>query len=377
MSIRVALPLISCLGIITSCQTQHKNVSSLQDICGSNDLQPVLSAQPKAPWSKELLLKLEPSVVAIKDKSGSYYCSGSLIGADLVLTAEHCLGWRRAKDLVVSFNYQGTTDGQGLAEREDFEVLQLLEAGAPTLDYALLRLKKNAAGEQAGQRYPVLPLNFEAVPLGADIMVIQHPLGGPKRVDSGHVSGDGGLRMQFNDLDAETGSSGSPVLNLQGEVVGVHTHGGCKAAKGANKAFRLSEIFKVSPLFNPRVIAPLQENLPAEIPDGDVRGIRFEKLIEDKGRVNQLEVSFAVDHKFFNQLSFILIAPSGARVTLRDRASDGQLGLTKMSFPAKEPLDSFDILKGEPSAGLWQLLVIDRGEGQKGKLLDWNLKVNP
>ncbi len=374
---RISTPAFGLMLSVSSCQTQNKNAASLKDICGSNDLQSVVDPKPKAPWTAELVAKLEPSVVAIKEKtSPTYYCSGFLIGPDLIMTADHCIDWRKARNLLVSFNYQVSADGKE-ATREDFEVLQVLETGAPKLDYSLVRLAKNAKGETAGSRYPVLSLNPQALALGADILLIQHPMGRPKAFDTGHVSKDGGLRMQFDDLDAETGSSGSPVFNLQGEVVGVHTHGGCKAQKGANKAFRLSEIFKASAVLNPNAAAPLQGTLPASIPDADTRGVRFEKILEDKGPVQSIEVSFAVDHRVFKHLSIYLVAPSGRRMLLRDRASDGQLGLTKMSFPSKEPADSFQILEGEASAGAWQLLVVDRIEGQSGKVLEWELKINP
>lgn len=65
--------------------------------------------------------------------------------------------------------------------------------------------------------------------------MIQHPSGRPKRIEAGPMLSNVGGQMAYDSIDTEGGSSGSPILGAGlGQVVGVHTNGGCTAISGFN-----------------------------------------------------------------------------------------------------------------------------------------------
>lgn len=70
-------------------------------------------------------------------------------------------------------------------------------------------------------------------PVGAEVTVVGYPLGGELTTTSGHVLrygrdplGSSSLQMMYNDAPIEHGSSGSPLVDSSGKLVGVAYAGG-------------------------------------------------------------------------------------------------------------------------------------------------------
>lgn len=215
-------------------------------ICGTDNKQEINSYDGSLGQSTEFVKEHQSAVAAIA-KTGtdnsSKFCSGTMISEDLFLTASHCIEGGNATTNYLAFNYEKAKGSQTLLQQSHFKVAEVVEeGGSSTTDYAILRIDG-----KPGAKFGYAKINLTAPVEGDVFTIIQHPSGKPKQVDVGHRSKyTSGVYMGYGDLDTEPGSSGSGVLDAQGQLVGVHTNGGCRMSGGDNKAVMMTEIAKVS-----------------------------------------------------------------------------------------------------------------------------------
>lgn len=215
-----------------------------ESICGKNQMQPVADYDGSRGQPVEFVASHEQAVAAMAygtpDKS-SKYCTGTMISEDLFLTASHCIDGTTLKDYVV-FNYQKLRGTSDMAQPEHVKIVSVVEQTLGGLDFGIIKLEG-----KPGLKYGFTHINTAEVLNGALLTIIQHPSGNPKMVDVGHRVGSRmDVYMTYGDLDTEPGSSGSGILNETGEVVGVHTNGGCTSTGGENAGVMMTEIAKVS-----------------------------------------------------------------------------------------------------------------------------------
>ena len=74
--------------------------------------------------------------------------------------------------------------------------------------------------------------------------------GVPKRIEAGPMHQNTSGQISYDSLDTLGGSSGSPILSDTGEVVGVHTNGGCTAFSGFNRGVAIDAIRNASSIVN-------------------------------------------------------------------------------------------------------------------------------
>jgi V8-like Glu-specific endopeptidase len=215
--------------------------------------------------------------------SGVRWCSGTLIGSNLFLTAGHCFdpvrdpqGWNVPLDNTTgnpippaeiatrmqgNMNFQVDTTGAPTAE-QSFAVTDLVEYRLGSLDFAIVRVAGDPEATFGRTR-----LAGQDAPVGETIAVIGHPAGQRKRVEAGPVTALAGDRVTYNDIDTLGGNSGSGILHSPGgQIVGVHTNGGCTTSgQGANFGVRISSLLRESPTLS--VMAPT-----AHVPVGEPSG---------------------------------------------------------------------------------------------------------
>ena len=160
-------------------------------------------------------------------------CKSSVLMIGRIYKCDKCTKWHVGSasgfaitsEGIIATNYHvvenkdGATLGAMDLSGKTYAVTEVLAASKPD-DVAILRLK--------GAKLTPLPLAGEAAPVGSDVSVISHPDGRYFTMTKGDVSryylsrakNMTAPRMAIT-ADYAKGSSGAPVLNSEGEVVGM------------------------------------------------------------------------------------------------------------------------------------------------------------
>jgi hypothetical protein len=178
------------------------------------------------------------------DGTGSYVCSGALLNTTAssfkpyVLSANHCIGSAsEAQSAIAYFQYQtdscngNTPSLYGVPRVEGAQYLA--GAGIAEGDYSFFLLSGDAPG---GTLF--LGWNAEGPAVGGNIVTIHHPRGSFKRISFGHRAGDRDVsidgvhapasryyQIRYDNGVTESGSSGSPVMNMSSQVVATTSAG--------------------------------------------------------------------------------------------------------------------------------------------------------
>ena len=168
------------------------------------------------------------------------FCSGSLVGPDLVMTAGHCIKTEaQCKDTKFVFGYKvGRAGGEAATSIPAGDVygcgkiVKRFLGGEPGStnpagqslgpDFALVQLDRRVTG------HTPLPIDrSDSLRKGDSIFVIGHPVGLPLKVAGGATVRDYSKVGYFvADLDTFGGNSGSPVFNARSKkIVGILVRG--------------------------------------------------------------------------------------------------------------------------------------------------------
>lgn len=171
-------------------------------------------------------------------------CTGFLIAPDLFMTNDHCP--RTEKEIrraVVDFDYDTPSSKPKMYRLKFGEDLPR----SPRLDFAIYRLNKAVTDRD----FLRLKDDDQALSKTKPLFIIQHPGGRPKRLSSFEcqvIKPDADLYPPSDfghECDTEGGSSGSPVQDTDGSVIGLHHYGFDKPpAPEINQAVKMGEILK-------------------------------------------------------------------------------------------------------------------------------------
>lgn len=155
-------------------------------------------------------------------------CSATLVDADKVLTAGHCVNPAEALTSSVTFDYETDCAGNrpGGYNARFFKVVELLEQRyANGYDYALLRLAESPPG------LPPIQMRHDIPSAGSEVFGIHHPNGAVKKLSIPHpgfstVLGSDQFQIRVPaEFDVSGGSSGSGLFDAAGRVVGILANG--------------------------------------------------------------------------------------------------------------------------------------------------------
>lgn len=218
-------------------------------------------------WLGDLAARFAGAGESPGDVSGERWGSGTMITDDLFITAGHCFdqfggGWTRpsrngrvidpgeiATLMQINFNYQVNGASGDLRPGVSFPVLELLEFRLGGLDFAIVRVGNSAGGGLPSTTFGVTKVAAtDLLTQGAMLAMIQHPAGFPKKIEAGPMFENLGGRISYDSLDTQGGSSGAPILSEAGELVGVHTNGGCSRFSGSNYGVSIGAVRTASSL---------------------------------------------------------------------------------------------------------------------------------
>jgi hypothetical protein len=201
-------------------------------------------ALPTVPAAVKDRVKAATGIIVEVDPGSVSSCSGTLIGADLFLTARHCLTDPAGEDVrssSVTFDYATNCDGSRPAGHVTrfFKVLGEVVSGSPptggepptATDWVVLRL--DAA---PGDLPTPLTMRDATLMFGETIFTMHHPNGAAKKTQEGTFQGGA-----ITGFDYAGGSSGSALFDINGNLVGgpLSSGSGCSvvyAPVGAVKA---------------------------------------------------------------------------------------------------------------------------------------------
>lgn len=151
------------------------------------------------------------------------WCTGFLVGEDLIATAGHCFSDGEQPDVRFIFGFEMTDATTPVSVLEASQVYAAVEvvgwALSGELDYCIVRVDRpvTAPGAQ-----PLQIRREGTVPLDTPIGVIGHPAGLPKKIAFGpttEVADNAATGYFTTNLDTYGGNSGSPVFNAATGVV--------------------------------------------------------------------------------------------------------------------------------------------------------------
>jgi len=211
---------------------------------GEDDKQSIAAYSDDATISR--VQKPVAKLLFISDGSTST-CTGFLIEPGKLITNHHCVSTQEVCETTrVIFGFQHNKNSV-LQFGDQYECSQLVAGDSSfELDYSVLEI----AG-QPETRWGLLPLDSATDPAAGDeLFIVQHPAGQAKQISkinctAGTVPVDGRATESdfIHNCDTAGGSSGSPVTDSAGNLVGLHHYGFNEGGVWTqNRAVRIKQI---------------------------------------------------------------------------------------------------------------------------------------
>lgn len=165
------------------------------------------------------------------DQPSAGFCSGFLVGADLLVTAGHCItNQTDCEGTAFGFGYwyeNATGNPKRLAKKDVFSCKSIVgrfqdPMGTNKLDFAVIKLDRPAVG-----RRPLPIRRTGSLAVGENLTVMGYPSGIPLKIAGGAAARSIDNEVYFTaNLDTYGGNSGSAVVNtISGEVEGILVRG--------------------------------------------------------------------------------------------------------------------------------------------------------
>lgn len=334
-----------------------------------------------------------------REQTSGAFCSGSLVGPDLVMTAGHCI--RSVSDCQsVRFVFDFAVKSPGV-EKKRFsqdevyackEIIAREEVGTGA-DYAIIRLDRKVSSKS------VLKVRRSGVvSVGDPLVVIGHPAGIPQKIAGGATVRSIASAHFVANLDTYGGNSGSAVFNANTkEIEGILVRGdqdftwsgsctvsnriGMNAGRGEDVT-RIDQVVRFIPDTSegggggsgtqPEPPQTFQASANLAIPDYPRSGVTSSLYVSAAVSGRKVQVQIDLDHTYRGDLVVELIGPSGRTIQLHNRSGgslDNLQGTYGVDLASVHPLAVFH----QEKAGTWKLKVTDRASVDVGVLKQWSL----
>ena len=335
-----------------------------------------------------------------REQDTGAFCSGSLVGPDLILTAGHCIETVpdcNAASLV--FGYAVKSAGVLPKQVQSSDVYKCKEI-VKTIrnnsgqDFAVIRLDRPVAN------HDVLKIRQTGeVSVGDGLLVIGHPVGLPTKVTTGgKVRSIANSEYLVASVDTYGGNSGSAVFNANtGLIEGILVRGeqdfvnqgNCTVSNVCTEdSCRGEDITRISmarpyipfsaggvtppppqPALKPEVFSV---NVNVAIPDNNQQGVLSTLQVSSIPQGRKVLVNIDLVHPYIGDLTVQVIAPDGKSVVVHSRAGGrtpaGTLGLKK-SYDVTSSLGSVS------TAGVYKIVVKDLAAVDVGTLKSWGVEL--
>ena len=345
------------------------------------------------------------------------YCSGFLVGPDLVLTAGHCIETEaqcQSASFIFDFAMKSRQHNPARISKSNVYSCRKLVGREYTnlnQDWALIRLDRPVTDRQ--------PLKIErtnSLKLKTPLTIIGHPTGLPSKISRGGSVHRNSEHYFVADLDSFGGNSGSAVLNAETlRVEGILVRGrmdyrnvkGCLVSNICEEGIGTKCTFPNTQIEGEHVsktitlasiIPPIEEEYPEPepepedpidenrlisrvmlpIPDSSLKKIQSRIVSSIALNGSAINLRLVVEHPFISDLKITLISPDEIRLVVhnhtgvRVRNINGVYGQDLKSF------EDFSKLGSQP-AGTWTLEITDQSPFDKGYLIEWEIlpEANP
>lgn len=335
-----------------------------------------------------------------REQVNGAFCSGSLVGPDIVITAGHCI--TNASDCSsVRFLFDYALSSAGSKEKLNFgkddvysckEIIRrdVVNTGA---DYAVIRLDRKVVGRS--------PLKIRsrsgAAAVGDSLVVIGHPAGLPQKIAGGAKVRSVNSSFLVANLDTYGGNSGSAVFNpVNGEIEGILvrgendfvSQGSCtvsqKCQDSSCRGEDVTRIDVVAPHIpglddgeEPEEPAPVEDEVVSNhqavsIPDAPAAGISSSVTVKSDVQGRTVQVKLDVTHTWRGDLLVELVSADGKVVVLHNKTGgslDDLRGTYGVDLSSAQSLAAL----AQAKAGVWTLRVSDKAARDVGMLNSWSL----
>jgi serine protease Do len=207
------LCLICFSTILFSCTLLNISATDNKVIVGSNDEPVKFESVVKASQESIVLLTISPYDDPTIDRSQNAVCSGVIVDeVGHVITNYHCIHNQKT---IFLYYY----------DREDWGEYKVEIVGTdPLADLALLKI----IGSDKKLRPLKFAKNTEKLEIGTEVFALGHPMGMAWTVTKGIISSNERyarhpyIHALQTDAAINKGNSGGPLLNMQGEIVGIN-----------------------------------------------------------------------------------------------------------------------------------------------------------
>jgi V8-like Glu-specific endopeptidase/subtilisin-like proprotein convertase family protein len=321
------------------------------------------------------------------------HCTGFLVEPDLLATARHCIEVISGgcSELAIAFDVKShfaSEAPKSVPSKNIYYCKQVFYPSDESRDLALIRLDRSKGASRLDLS---IESRWESI---GDFTALGHPLGGVQKIaESGQFRSVEG-EIVVAELDVFEGNSGSPVLAIDGNVLGMIVGGEADFEPDESNCLRVKRC-KTGTCSGERIIVADSirslvervdlleqiERMPsillheeiiwvnADIPDfidGEEPEILESTFAIDSNLViSKIDTELEIEHENFTDVEFKIFAPKGEELKLLSGDIGDFSQKRSYKFDSRNNIKLISLL-GSSASGNWRFVISDQSMAQKG-----------